>query len=683
MIQKQVIVSPAFKRQTSRAILSIILFVLVYFLLLILALGLTALCITGGVLLVLSFPRLITIALGIGLASLGVMVFIFLIKFMFTSNKIDRSGFVEVKLKDEPELFGLIEEIVTKVGTSFPKRVYLSPDVNASVFYDSSFWSMFLPVKKNLNIGMGLVNSTTTSELTGILAHEFGHFSQKTMKVGSYVYNVNQIIYNMLFDNDSYERAIHNWASASGYFSIFVYLAVFILQGVQAILRGMYSLVNKNYLALSREMEFHADEIAVNITGYEPLQNSLLRFDLASSAFNNVIQYYESKISENLASTNIFREQTFVMELLAKDSDIPLKYSLPDVSVEELNKFNKSKLVIKDQWASHPSTEDRVDKMKTVGSKRIATGNGLSTTLFYDPIRSQEEITTKIFEKFEYKETPVKQSFEDFQLEFKQRFDRNTFAKVFNGYYDDKNPIPFDLNEKIVASSGELNDLFNDEKIHLNYTALALQNDIETIKQIAYKTVRLKSFDYDGKKYTQKESNTLIINLQKKLDDLTNIILKQDKDIYSFFTKLEEKSAKPEKLKQLYYNLFKYDQDFDKKNKIIETLNEKLQFISYTNIPEDIISNFRAVKPLEKELKLNIQELMSTIDFDETLNTTIQENLEQYLSKDWQYFAGENYYNQTLDIFFNAINNYAYLLSRGYFLTKKELLDYKVDLLNA
>lgn len=32
-------------------------------------------------------------------------------------------------------------------------------------FYDSGLWSMLLPIQKNLEIGHGLVNSVTKSEL--------------------------------------------------------------------------------------------------------------------------------------------------------------------------------------------------------------------------------------------------------------------------------------------------------------------------------------------------------------------------------------------------------------------------------------------------------------------------------------------------------------------------------------
>ena len=112
-----------------------------------LAVGLTLLCIYGAGMLIEAFPKFITLALGIGLISLGVLVLFFLLKFIFKSHKVDRSHLTEIKITDEPQLFKLIDEIVIKVGTSFPKKVYLSNDVNAAVFYNSSFWSMFFPIK--------------------------------------------------------------------------------------------------------------------------------------------------------------------------------------------------------------------------------------------------------------------------------------------------------------------------------------------------------------------------------------------------------------------------------------------------------------------------------------------------------------------------------------------------------
>jgi Zn-dependent protease with chaperone function len=88
---------------------------------------------------------------------------------------------------------------------------------------------------------------------------------------------------------------VQRWANVSGYFSIFVIIAGKINEGIQWILRKLYVVVNKNYLGLSREMEFHADEIAASVTGYEPLKNSLLRMALADLSFNNVLNFYNNK----------------------------------------------------------------------------------------------------------------------------------------------------------------------------------------------------------------------------------------------------------------------------------------------------------------------------------------------------------------------------------------------------
>ena len=73
-------------------------------------------------------------------------------------------------------------------------KVFLSTEINACVFFNTTFWSMFFPVRKNLVLGAGLFATTSTEEIKGILAHEFGHFSQESMKIGSVVYTANIVL---------------------------------------------------------------------------------------------------------------------------------------------------------------------------------------------------------------------------------------------------------------------------------------------------------------------------------------------------------------------------------------------------------------------------------------------------------------------------------------------------------
>lgn len=681
MKKNKIELSPEFKKQTTKAVASIVLFSFTYLLLFILAVGLTALCIYGGIMLIVTVPRFITIALGIGLASLGILILIFLLKFLFKSHKVDRSHLLEIKKSDEPELFKMIDEIVKEVKTSFPKKVYLSTDVNAAVFYDSNFWSMFLPIKKNLQIGIGLVNSVSKSELKAILSHEFGHFSQKTMKVGSYVYNVNQVIYNMIYENESFDKLIQGWSSISGYFSIFVILAIKIIEGLQWVLRKLYDTVNKSYMGLSREMEFHADEIAANVTGYEPLKTSLLRMNLADHCFNNVLSFYEGKISENIKSGNLYKEHSFVMNFIAKESDLTIENGLPEITFHEINKFNKSKLVIKDQWASHPSTEERIERLEKSNITSEHIDYLTASSIFSDVEKTQKELTERTFKDVQYSENPVSISLGVFEEQYKKEYQSNIFPKIYNGYYDNKNPIHLDINtSNLYNESTEIQSLFSDDKVELVYTAFALQNDIETLKQISENVIPIKTFDYDGKKYKRREIVNLLSQIELELGKINEEIKVNDIKIFNFFLNLENMKGKDSKLEFMYNEFFDFDNKFDAKYELYTKLSNELQFVNYTTPFEQIRANFSKLKPLEKKLKSEISELLEDELYQTEITKEIKENFELYLSKDWKYFGNEKYFDDNLGVLFTALNNYSFLLSRGYFLFKKEVLNYQEEL---
>lgn len=678
MIKDKVELSANFKSQSIKAIASIIIFAIVYIIILLAALSLTSLCIYGGLALFAIYPGFITIALGLGLVSLGLLVLFFLLKFIFKTNKIDRSHLTQINQQDEPELYTIITQLVNEVGTPFPKKIYLSPEVNASVFYDSNFWSMLLPIRKNLIIGLGLVNSISKEEFKAILSHEFGHFSQKSMKVGSFVYNVNQIIFNMLYDNESYDKMIQNWANTSNYFTIFVVIAVKIVEGIQWILKMMYELVNKNYMSLSREMEFHADEIAANVTGYPPLNNSLLRMSLAEHSYNSVLAFYEGKIHNNIKSENIFIEQSYIMTFTANEDNISLNNSLPEVTLADLNKFNKSKLVIEDQWASHPSVEERIKKLEDTKLIETKGGFSLANNIFKDIETTQKELTAKMFDDVKYNTPPTKLPIGDFKKEFDSEYLKNTFAPIFNGYYDNKNPIHFEIETKQSNQNNpNLKTIFNDNIVNLNYEFLSLQNDIEIIRQISNKTLKIKSFDYDGNKFKRKESTPLLKRLDIELSKINDSIKENDINIYNFFLKEESLISSEQKLNRLYNRFFEFDKEYDIKMQVSAKLSEELDFINYITPQDQIRSNLRSIASNEKIFKQNIKEILEDKRYANEISIEIRDNFELYLSKTWQYFIGENYVDENLEILFGSLNNYGFLLSRGYFLHKKELLEYK------
>tara|TARA_R110002096_G_scaffold21043_7_gene68653 strand:- start:16084 stop:18153 length:2070 start_codon:yes stop_codon:yes gene_type:complete len=681
MKSKEIKLSSEFKAQASKSIFAIFLFVLIYFVLLASSILLTILCVYFGIELIRLHPSLITLIAGLGLGSIGVFLLVFLIKFLFKSHKVERSHFLEIHKEDEPKLFGMIEEIVQSVGTQFPKKVYLSPDVNAGVFYDSSFWSMFLPIRKNLNIGLGLVNTITEQELKSILSHEFGHFSQSSMKLGSYVYNVNQIIFNLLYNNQSYDKMLMAWANANGFLGFFVAFTSHLVSLIKYILEKMYGIVNTSYMALSREMEFHADEIAASITGYAPLKDSLLRMSLSTHAFQEVLGFYENKISSNLKSTNLYLEHSFILNFLAHKSGLAYNNELPVVSLEEMGKFNKSKLVIQDQWASHPTEAERIKMLEKTGFEGSETKSNPANSLFSNIEKSQLELSDIIFKGIEFKGEVKQLSFENFKKEYEKFFKANTFSDIYNGYFDQKNPIIFDIEKfKKPNSSQNIKDLFSEEKLDLAYTSLALEGDIETLKQISKKDFPIKSFDYSGRKYKKKESSKLIPGLEKELKEINKALEQNDIDIYNFFLAFEQEPHLSTKLDLYYSKFFKNEKEYEENFKLYERLGEALQFISEVTPFEEIRVKFKHLKSLEIKLKAALLEFLKDENFQAEINAEIRENLEQYTSKEWSYFGRESYFDSSLEVLFTAVNNYMFLISRKYFVLKKRVLDYQEEL---
>jgi Zn-dependent protease with chaperone function len=675
-----VAISPNFKKMTSKAIFAIVLFVLVYLVLLSLSVSLTVLCVVLGISLIILKPAIITISLGIGLASLGFFILVFLFKFLFKKHEIDKSDLIEITESQEPVFFQFIADIVKEVETDFPKRVYLSSDVNASVFYDSNFWSMFFPIRKNLQIGLGLVNTISEQEFKAILAHEFGHFSQRSMKVGSYVYNVNQVIFNMLYDNESFDDMIQKWANVIGYLSFFLLLAVKLIQGIQWILQKMYDFVNLSYMALSREMEFHADEVAAHVAGSLPLAEALLRIDLANYSYSNVIDFYNGKIENNLKSSNIYSEQKFVMEFLAKESKLPFKNNLPLVSEADLNKYNKSKLNIKNQWASHPSIEERIAALEKLNIDKESSSNNFAIALFAAPKRITEEMTAQLFSTVKYAGDTNLLEFDNFQHEFSETFIKNSFPKEYGGYYDNKNPIVFDvqaINAYEVAEN--LETLFGKENLDCVYDLISLENDKNDLTSIANKQIAVKTFDYAGQKYNAKEAQILIPRLEQEIVQVKEIIAQNDLKIYKYFYQKALPKGNETVLRDKYIAFFELEKGYEKKVEIYTKLIHSTTFIRVNTPPEQIESNFRYISALEIELKAEIKALLENKSLEKEITKSIQNNFEAYLPNDLNYFQGEMYLNENLQLFFEALGNFAYLLARSYFLAKLDLLNYQIN----
>ena len=670
-------ISSSFKSKARSAIIAILLFIISYIILFLVTITLVILSIIGAIQLLAMKLNFFTLLIGAGIILLSVFVFYFVIKFLFKKHTPYNNNQIEVTRTEEPILFKMIDEIVEEVGTHFPKKVFISPDVNASVSYDSTFWSMFYPIKKNLTIGLGLVNGSTKQELKAVLAHEFGHFSQKSMKVGSYVYNVNQIIFNLVEEDPTYENNLREWGNYHSFLSFFAELTLTLVRGIQWILRKMYSIVNIRYMALSREMEFHADEVAANVAGSKPLDDSLLRIDLIDTAFSQAINYFNEVIVENKTTNNIYLHHNRLIQYLATENKLEFKNSLPIVHDSDFD-ANKSKLNIKDQWASHPTNEERTNRLRKLAIVK-EDDNDLANFIFEDIVALQEKITVLMFDSVSYEEEPKLLSQEEFLNGYIENLDKNNFPKIFENYYDYKFSMKVDLSKRL-SFPVDFKDLFGKTQSDEMYTLLALKTDLQTLENIINKEFKVNTFDYDGQKYRSKDASKIHSIVKKEYDDLQSKIEKNDQHIFEYFYNLAEKQNLEKVYHLKYQDFLNFDKVYDENIEYVNALIEKLAFLSKTTPIEIIQDNFKRLKVPLKDFKEKILILFEDEFLKNDASPELRAYYKNFKNKEHRYFSNEVYVDEDISDLTNSINDYPALLNRILFLRKKDLLDFQARL---
>ena len=644
--------SATFKKEVSKVMGSVVLFFVVYLLLILLAVLLAIGCVYAGIALIIAIPRIFTIMIGAGLVGLGIMVFVFLVKFIFSVNRYDRTGIIEIKEADHPQLFAFIRQLTKDTQTPFPKRIYLSPEVNACVFYDSSFLSMFLPVKKNLQIGLGLVNAVNLSEFKAIMAHEFGHFSQRSMKLGSFVYNVNRVIYNMLFENTGYARSLQSWANISSYFAFFAGLTAHIVNGIQWVLRHMYGLINKNYMSLSREMEFHADAVAASVSGSANCISALRRAELAGTCYSNAIQKCNDLFKQKYITSNLYPNQQSVTRQIAVDCKLELENDLPVVNDDFLKTMNLNRVNFKDQWASHPALQERETHLTTLNVKADCR-NETAWVLFNEAEKWQRQLTEKIYQQLELPADIQTIDADAFEKILLQDVSLYSLPEVFNNFYDKRQITILNVDELSADDSAvdEFDAIFSTENASINAKITAAENDVQVLKAIAGKQIDIKTFDFDGEKYEREQAETIAVKLQDELTALKQQLELADKKAYRYFYTLALKKdvVKAGELKKGYAEFFDLRKQSEFFLKDAQGMLKELEpLYTGSNLTlEQVHEIIKRLKEEETHFKGHLRTWLSRGAFDHA--PVLKERVQKFLESSYAYYSAQQFFNNELN----------------------------------
>lgn len=235
--------------------------------------------------------------------------FLFLVKGFFKRPPVNKEMHIEITARDHPLLFAFIDRLCEELQAPRPNKVFVSPDVNAAVIPRTSLVNLFVEPKKDLLIGLGLVNCLNLSEFKSVLAHEFGHFSQSALAT-SYAYVAHRIIADLIDGEDWFDRFIawcQRMPSLIGLFGITVGAC---LWAGRRVLWWVYRLMTLQRLAVMREAEFHADLLAVKAAGSDAVVHSLFRLRFGNLCLQQALDdLVPAARDHKLYSNDIFLHQ--------------------------------------------------------------------------------------------------------------------------------------------------------------------------------------------------------------------------------------------------------------------------------------------------------------------------------------------------------------------------------------
>ncbi len=301
---------------------------------------------------------------------------------------------------EEPLLFDFLHKLADEIGAPRPDKVYLSNAVNASVEYDQSLLNLLRPSRKNLDIGCGLVNVLNLGEFKAVLGHEFGHFAQKSMLVGRWVYTARQIAMSLVNGRMWMATAELSPEDQPILVYIVMYVGRALIWAVRAIVEGLFFLVYLSDLALRREMEFQADLVSVSATGSDALINALHRLQAGDSAFEAAVNHLQAQIQAGYSIENLYAIQSNAIVKLSEvidDASYGQSPVVPTLDASEHRVFQMQIAQAPAMWSTHPPNYEREENAK----RRYLRGHideRSSWDLFQHPEELQKQMTRDVYE---------------------------------------------------------------------------------------------------------------------------------------------------------------------------------------------------------------------------------------------------------------------------------------------
>lgn len=379
----------------------------------------------------------------------GITLMLFLIKPIF-ARPVTKQLPITLDPVRHRRFFHFVGSICTRVGAPKPSEIHVDGYVNASARLKHGVFSNQLI----LTVGMPLIMGLNTRELAGVLAHEFGHFSQRyAMKLGQIIHAINYWFYRVVHERDCWDAEIEQWLNKNRNIYVLltgqctrlcVWLTRRLLHGLMLI-----GILVSRYM--SRQMEFDADLYAARMTGSQHYQRMTLSIRLLAIAFANAHQRNMAAWSEGHVTDNLPQ--------LTANFAATLPAAIRQKLKSDINSSNSRR------WDTHPSDAERIEHVNRDECDGIFRLELPATLLLYDHERLNRLTTLNYYrdEGIRISETRLVTPEKILESATRRSEGQATLDQYFNGLFQPHRIIPLHaVPGHSAASSSQLQSMIDE-----------------------------------------------------------------------------------------------------------------------------------------------------------------------------------------------------------------------------
>jgi len=208
-----------------------------------------------------------TLVLIFGPPAVGIITTFFLFKPLLSRRPKEEEA-LTLSETDAPTLHAFVRRLCTVLRAPMPSRIEVDLQVNASARLRRP-WLSLVTSDLSLRIGLPLVAGMNVRQLSGVLAHEFGHFTQRLgMRLYFLIESIRYWFARVAYERDQWDEWLEETQRGGGWRTkLILAIASGTVYVSRALLRGLFHAGNWVSAWFSRQMEFDADRVQAALVG--------------------------------------------------------------------------------------------------------------------------------------------------------------------------------------------------------------------------------------------------------------------------------------------------------------------------------------------------------------------------------------------------------------------------------